>query len=55
MDSLYYHNDILSAKISLDFKRSLFDTINWDQKMIAIKGARRVGKTTLMLQRQKFG
>ena len=55
MDSLYYYNDILSAKINLDFKRSLFDTINWDQKMIAIKGARGVGKTTLMLQKQKFG
>lgn len=55
MDSLYYYNDILSAKISLDFKRSIFDTINWDQKMIAIKGARGVGKTTLLLQRQKFG
>ena len=55
MDSLYYYNDIVSEKISPDFKRSLFDTIDWDQKMIAIKGARGVGKTTLMLQRQKFG
>ncbi|HUZ57310.1 MAG TPA: AAA family ATPase [Hanamia sp.] len=55
MDSLYYYNDIVANKISADFKRSLFDTINWDQKMIAIKGARGVGKTTLMLQRQKFG
>jgi len=55
MDSLYYYNDIVANKISVDFKRSLFDTINWDQKMIAIKGARGVGKTTLMLQRQKFG
>jgi predicted AAA+ superfamily ATPase len=55
MDSLYYYNDILSATIRQDFKRSLFDTINWDQKMISIKGARGVGKTTLMLQRQKFG
>ncbi len=55
MDSLYYYNDIISTKISLDFKRGLYDTINWNQKMIAIKGARGVGKTTLMLQRQKFG
>ena len=55
MDSLYYYNDILSDKISLDFKRSLFDIIDWNQKMIAIKGARGVGKTTLMLQKQKFG
>lgn len=55
MDRLYYYNDILADRISLNFKRSLFDTIDWDQKMIAIKGARGVGKTTLMLQRQKFG
>lgn len=55
MDSLYYYNDIVANKINLDFKRSLYDSINWDQKMIAIKGARGVGKTTLMLQRQKFG
>ena len=55
MDTLYYYNDIVSNKISLDFTRSLFDKINWDQKMIAITGARGVGKTTLMLQKQKFG
>lgn len=30
--------------------RSLADTINWDSRLIAIRGARGVGKTTLMLQ-----
>ncbi len=55
MESLYAYNNILSASIRQDFTRSLYDKINWDQKMIAIKGARGVGKTTLLLQRQKFG
>ena len=31
----------------------MYDTIDWEQKMIAISGARGVGKTTLMLQKQK--
>ena len=40
-------------KISLTpliFTRSLMDDINWGARMIGIKGARGVGKTTLMLQ-----
>jgi predicted AAA+ superfamily ATPase len=35
---------------SEDFTRSLMDEINWEARMIGIKGARGVGKTTLMLQ-----
>ena len=34
----------------LNFTRSLMDDINWGARMIGIKGARGVGKTTLMLQ-----
>lgn len=36
--------------ISLDFKRSLMGQIQWDARLIGIKGARGVGKTTLLLQ-----
>ena len=43
-----YHRKI--AKISLGFKRYLFTQINWNARMIGIKGARGVGKTTLLLQ-----
>lgn len=43
-----YHRKI--AKISLDFKRYLYSKINWNARMIGIKGARGVGKTTLLLQ-----
>ncbi|MCK5537162.1 MAG: ATP-binding protein [Bacteroidales bacterium] len=37
-------------KISLKFKRNLLNTIHWENRMIGIRGARGVGKTTLILQ-----
>ena len=43
-----YHRKI--AKISLRFKRYLYAQINWQARIIAIKGARGVGKTTMLLQ-----
>jgi hypothetical protein len=36
--------------ISLDFTRSLISRIRWEARLIGIKGARGVGKTTLLLQ-----
>jgi len=38
------------ALVSLDFSRSLMDRIDWNARLIGIKGARGVGKTTLLLQ-----
>ncbi|HUZ60748.1 MAG TPA: AAA family ATPase [Hanamia sp.] len=35
---------------STDFIRSIMNTINWSARLIGIKGARGVGKTTLLLQ-----
>ncbi len=50
MEILYeIHNRLLEG-ISLNFKRSLFNKINWDSRLIEITGARGVGKTTMMLQ-----
>ena len=43
-----YHRKI--AKIDLRFKRYLYSQINWDARIISIKGARGVGKTTMLLQ-----
>ena len=43
-----YHRKI--AKIDLHFKRYLYSQINWKARIISIKGARGVGKTTLLLQ-----
>ena len=39
--------------VSLGFKRSLYEDIDWEDRLIEIKGSRGVGKTTLMLQRVK--
>lgn len=43
-----YHRKI--AKIDMRFKRYLYAQINWDARIISIKGARGVGKTTMLLQ-----
>ena len=41
------------AATNLKFKRYLYNRINWETRLIGIKGARGVGKTTLMLQHIK--
>lgn len=46
-----YHQKLRST--SLKFTRYLYDRINWDSRLIGIKGARGVGKTTLLMQRIK--
>ncbi len=46
-----YHRKL--AATSLQFKRYLYGQINWDVRLIGIKGARGVGKTTLLLQHIK--
>ena len=38
------------ALIQTQFVRSTLSEINWDARLIGIKGARGVGKTTLLLQ-----
>jgi len=45
------------AAIQEKFIRSLADTIAWDARLVGIRGARGVGKTTLLLQhiKQAFG
>ena len=43
--------------VKLDFVRSLMDDIDWNERLLMIKGQKGVGKTTLMTQRimQEFG
>ena len=43
-----YHRRI--SNVDLRFKRYLYSQINWNARMIGIKGARGVGKTTMLLQ-----
>src|SRR5574344_715242 len=54
---LYEAYDSNMQRISLDFVRYLYNEINWDVRIIGIKGARGTGKTTMLLQRikAKFG
>ena len=49
--------DLYMAKLAetkTDFVRYLHDRINWDSQLIAIVGARGIGKTTLVLQHIKL-
>ncbi|MBQ4277418.1 MAG: ATP-binding protein [Bacteroidaceae bacterium] len=46
-----YHRKL--AKTDMRFKRYLYTQINWDARIIGIKGARGVGKTTMLLQHIK--
>lgn len=50
MDILYDYYDNLIRQVRNDFFRYLMGVIRWEQRMLAIKGPRGSGKTTLMLQ-----
>ncbi|MGO3108936.1 MAG: ATP-binding protein, partial [Sphingobacterium sp.] len=54
MEVILNFQDILLRNIANNFRRSLHDQINWDQRMIGIKGPRGAGKTTLLLQHLKY-
>lgn len=54
MESLKEFQFNLLENIKGDFFRFLYYEIPWSQRMIAIKGLRGAGKTTLILQRLKF-
>ena len=41
------------SRTDMRFVRYLYDKINWNNRLIGIKGARGIGKTTLLLQRIK--
>ena len=50
IDELYINSNRLVADVDLSHKRYLYHMIDWNQRMIGIKGARGVGKTTLLKQ-----
>ena len=55
MDALFEYNQKLLNATSTTFVRSIIDDIPWkESRLTAIRGARGVGKTTLMLQYQKL-
>ncbi len=53
MQQLHEISNRLLKSTDINFKRSLYNQIDWNDKLIEIKGARGVGKTTLMLQKAK--
>ncbi len=54
MDELFRYQDILLKTVNNKFRRFLLEQISWGERMIAIKGPRGSGKTTLMLQYLKY-
>ncbi len=50
MENLIHVSDQLIAGVTLKYSRYLSNQINWDNRLIGIKGARGTGKTTLVLQ-----
>ena len=50
METLFLKQERLLAQTSTRIVRELLHTIHWDNRLIAIRGSRGVGKTTLMLQ-----
>ena len=50
MEDLLIKSNRKLPEVDLSFKRSLFEKINFDQRLIALKGARGTGKTTMLLQ-----
>jgi predicted AAA+ superfamily ATPase len=53
MESLFEKSYQKTDAVSLGFIRSLMDDIHWDARLTGIRGARGVGKTTLLLQYMK--
>ena len=54
MDTLFEKSYQKIEQIQTDFVRSLMADIQWNSRLICIRGARGVGKTTLLLQRMKI-
>ncbi len=50
MESILSESDRKISGVSMEFVRYMIDEINWNSQLVAVKGARGVGKTTLLLQ-----
>ncbi|MBO4754739.1 MAG: AAA family ATPase [Bacteroidales bacterium] len=50
MESLFKKHRILISQVSTKIIREMMNTVNWNQQLVAIRGSRGVGKTTLLRQ-----
>jgi len=55
METLIEYQQSLIAEVHQHFYRFLYHQLPWESRMIAIKGLRGAGKTTMLLQHMKFG
>ncbi len=53
LEPFYKNHDYLLEHLNAPVRRQLMDEINWNDRLIAIKGCRGVGKTTFLLQYAK--
>ena len=53
MDSLYKTHQYLVEHLKLPIRRKLMDEVNWNDRLIGIKGSRGVGKTSFLIQYAK--
>ena len=54
MDRIFETSTRLVSQIETKHYRYLYDVIDWNDRLIMLKGARGVGKTTIMCQRCKL-
>ncbi|MBP6872552.1 MAG: ATP-binding protein [Bacteroidales bacterium] len=54
MNTLYEISDKLKASVKTDFTRNILEKLDEPDRLIGIKGARGIGKTTLLLQYLKL-
>lgn len=53
IEDLYRSSERLVTEVTTGYTRSIFAQVKWNARMVCLKGARGVGKTTMMLQRMK--
>ena len=57
METLFRKHQMFISQVKMDIIREIINDINWERQLVAIKGSRGVGKTTLMRQyiRKTYG
>jgi len=57
LEPLIATSERLLMEVSFDFKRYLYEQVDWQDRLICIKGPKGVGKTTMILQhtRESYG
>ncbi|WP_368738907.1 AAA family ATPase, partial [Klebsiella pneumoniae] len=50
MESLYKKHKMFISQVNMNIVRDVMNDISWEKQLVAIRGSRGVGKTTLMRQ-----